>query len=202
MEHVYQKGSNRHVIVSLHGTGGHATSLFELSEMIDSEASLLGIQGDVLEQGMRRFFKRYADGSFDLEDLSQNTHQLHDTIQKLIDAYQLNDFTLTILGYSNGANITLSLFKHYETVFDYALLFHPSVVWPEKSFRSQRKLKALISYGAQDPFIREELFDDMLNQFKEAEIAVRSVKHAYGHQLVHEEIERARQLIREPRLKL
>ncbi len=43
--------------------------LLPLAEMIDPEASVLSVRGNVFENGMPRFFRRLAEGVFDEEDL-------------------------------------------------------------------------------------------------------------------------------------
>ena len=57
------------VLVLLHGTGGDERSLLDLGHDLDPQASLLGIRGNVLENGMPRYFKRLAEGIYDEEDL-------------------------------------------------------------------------------------------------------------------------------------
>jgi len=52
----------------LHGTGGNEDDLIPVGQMLSSSASLLSPRGNVLENGMPRFFKRLAEGVFDIED--------------------------------------------------------------------------------------------------------------------------------------
>ena len=56
-------------LLLLHGTGGNEDDLIQVGQMISSSASLLSPRGKVLENGMPRFFKRLAEGVFDMEDL-------------------------------------------------------------------------------------------------------------------------------------
>ena len=63
MRHIHIPGKNNHVLVLLHGTGGSASSLFEIGQYIDPEATMIGFQGEVEEQGMARYFARYQDGT-------------------------------------------------------------------------------------------------------------------------------------------
>lgn len=53
----------------LHGTGGDENDLIPLGRDLDPTAALLSPRGPVLENGMRRFFRRLAEGIFDEEDL-------------------------------------------------------------------------------------------------------------------------------------
>ena len=44
-------------------------------------APILSPRGKVLENGMPRFFRRVAEGVFDLEDLKFRTHELADFVE-------------------------------------------------------------------------------------------------------------------------
>ncbi|CAM3815517.1 hypothetical protein GCM10009865_52010 [Aeromicrobium ponti] len=72
MKHIFQKGINpsKPTLLLLHGTGGNELDLLPLAGRIDDEASILTVRGNVLENGMPRFFHRLAEGVFDEEDLN------------------------------------------------------------------------------------------------------------------------------------
>src|SRR5437868_5149906 len=67
-------------LLLLHGTGGDETDLLGLGRALDDTAALLSPRGRVLERGMPRFFRRLAEGVFDLEDLARRTHELADFV--------------------------------------------------------------------------------------------------------------------------
>src|SRR5437660_632979 len=67
-------------LLLLHGTGGNETDLLDLGRALDGTAALLSPRGKVLEHGMPRFFRRLAEGVFDLEDLTRRTHELADFV--------------------------------------------------------------------------------------------------------------------------
>src|SRR5437762_2042551 len=53
----------------LHGTGGNEQDLIPLAHELDKSAAILSPRGKVLENGITpRFFRRLAEGAFDLED--------------------------------------------------------------------------------------------------------------------------------------
>ena len=58
-------------LLLLHGTGGSESDLISLSQALLPGAALLSPRGKVLENGMPRFFRRLAEGVFDLEDLKR-----------------------------------------------------------------------------------------------------------------------------------
>lgn len=198
MRHIHIPGKNNHAIVLLHGTGGSASSLFEIGQKIDPQAALIGFQGEVEEQGMARYFARYSDGSFDLRSLASATYDFKDTLEKMIKHYGLADFTITVVGYSNGANLAVNVFKEFENMpINNALLFHPSSVRSEIPFKQQEGLRMLITSGDNDPFITIEQFNELFEQLKAANIQVETLVHHYGHQLTYEEIDKAKELIEE-----
>src|SRR5579875_1361628 len=67
-------------LVLLHGTGGDEEDLLPVGELLDDEASLLGVRGQVLEGGSPRFFRRIAEGVFDEADLIFRTRELADFV--------------------------------------------------------------------------------------------------------------------------
>ena len=67
--------------ILLHGTGGNEDDLIPIGQMLTSSASLLSPRGKVLENGMPRFFKRLAEGVFDIEDSKIRTKELADFVK-------------------------------------------------------------------------------------------------------------------------
>src|ERR1700743_63013 len=64
------------VLLMLHGTGGDENDLVPLGRALRPGAAILSPRGNVLEQGMPRFFRRLAEGVFDLDDLARRTDEL------------------------------------------------------------------------------------------------------------------------------
>ena len=71
------KGSKLTLLL-LHGTGGNEEDLITLGIALAPEASLLSPRGKVIENGMPRFFRRLAEGVFDVEDLKFRSKELAD----------------------------------------------------------------------------------------------------------------------------
>ncbi len=63
-------------LLLLHGTGGDENDLLPFGERLAPGAALLSPRGKVSEQGASRFFRRLAEGVFDLEDLAFRTQEL------------------------------------------------------------------------------------------------------------------------------
>src|SRR5437879_7047294 len=63
-------------LLLLHGTGGDEHALSGLGRMLIPGAGQLSPRGNVLENGMPRFFRRFAEGVLDVEDLKQRSGEL------------------------------------------------------------------------------------------------------------------------------
>jgi predicted esterase len=74
------KVSGSRTLLLLHGTGGS-----EEEKQIAPEAAILSPRGKVLENGMPRFFRRLAEGVFDIEDLKFRTYELADFVEQASD---------------------------------------------------------------------------------------------------------------------
>ena len=83
--HEFVPGRSERTLLLLHGTGGNERDLLSLGRELDQNASLLSPRGQVLENGMPRFFRRLAEGVFDLEDLKRRTHELADFVAAAAD---------------------------------------------------------------------------------------------------------------------
>src|ERR1700722_13058207 len=116
MKHIFNKGtdSSKPTLLLLHGTGGNELNLLPLARRIDEEASVLSVRGNVLENGMPRFFKRLAEGVFDEEDLVFRTNELNEFLHDAASEHGFDRNEVIAVGYSNGANIAASLLFHYE----------------------------------------------------------------------------------------
>lgn len=188
-----REGLNKHLIIMLHGTGGSASDLFGIGEILDSEATYIGIEGEVMENGMRRYFERYSDGSFNLESLAAASHSVYDEIIAIQNEY--SDYNITVIGYSNGANIFTSVLKTFANVpVDAAILYHPSAVLEGTPFKTQT-LDILITSGDNDPFITQEQFDNLAREYRAANINTSVYSHAYGHQLIQEELDVSKEFL-------
>src|SRR5277367_1400820 len=90
-------------LLLLHGTGGDEEDLISLGQQLVPGAALLSPRGRVLEHGMPRFFRRLAEGVFDLEDLKLQTEGLAKFVANASHKYGLdsrNNTTIAV-GYSN-----------------------------------------------------------------------------------------------------
>src|SRR6267142_2575543 len=116
-------GSNVWTLLLLHGTGGDEDDMIPLGRDLDPAAALLSPRGNVLENGMPRFFRRLAEGVFDEEDVIRRAHELADFVGAAAARYEFDPKRVTAVGYSNGANIAAAILLLRPEVFAGAVLF-------------------------------------------------------------------------------
>ncbi|MEW9501747.1 alpha/beta hydrolase [Jeotgalibacillus marinus] len=194
MKHIFKEGlKSKPTFLLLHGTGGTEQDLLPLADIIDQEASVLSVRGNVSENGMPRFFKRLAEGVFDLEDLKFRTEELHNFIDKAAKDYGFDRENVIAIGYSNGANIAGSLLFHYSNVLKAAILHHPMVPIRNKELPDVSNVPVLITAGDNDPICPPQETNDLEKLLKEAGASIDVYWHSQGHQLTQDEAQAAKQ---------
>jgi phospholipase/carboxylesterase len=143
-------------LLLLHGTGGNEDDLLPLGQAIARGAALLSPRGQILENGMPRFFRRIAEGVFDQQDLKLRTGQLRTFIEEAEAAYRLSPQKLIAVGFSNGANIAASLLLRYPDALAGAILIRAMVPFiPETTPNLQGRPILLLS-GTTDGIVLPE----------------------------------------------
>ena len=184
--HRYVPAAKPHspTLLLLHGTGGNEDDLVPLGEQLLPGASLLSPRGKVLEQGMPRFFRRLAEGVFDLPDLVARTHELADFVDEFKSSHQLD--RIVAVGFSNGANIAASMFLIRPATLAGAVLFRAMVPLVPETLPDLRGKRILMTSGTHDPLIdREEA------------IKLRQLLERCGATVLHHWIEVGHQLTRQ-----
>lgn len=194
LEHVYIEGSDKNAptLLLLHGTGGNEKDLLPLAEMIAPHASILGVRGNVNENGMPRFFRRLQEGVFDEEDLKFRTNELYDFIGNMAEQYGFDRNMVVAIGYSNGANIAGSLMYHYDDALNGAILFHAMVPLKDVILPTLDGKPIFIGAGENDPLIPMNETKELAKELRKAGAVVEEFWTHDGHQLTREEIDQAK----------
>lgn len=140
-------------LLVLHGTGGNEDSLLALGRALHPQAALLSPRGQVLENGMPRFFRRLAEGVFDLDDLRRRTADLADFVAAASAAYGFDPKNVIAAGYSNGANIAASLLLLRPETLAGAALFHAMVPLIPEQLPDLGGKPVLLTAGRADPMV-------------------------------------------------
>ena len=190
MRHIFQKGKDptKPTLVLLHGTGGTEADLIPLASAIDPDASFLSVRGNVLENGMPRFFRRLAEGVFDMEDLVFRTKELYDFLNQAAEEYGFDRNNVVAVGYSNGANIAGSLLFHYKDALKGAILHHPMVPRRGIELPDLTGTKVFIGAGTNDPICPQEESVELKELLEKANAEVAIHWEHHGHQLTRTEV--------------
>ena len=193
MKHIFQKGKDesKPTLLLLHGTGGDEHDLLPLAKMVDEEASVLSVRGEVLEHGMPRFFRRLAEGVFDEADLVARTAQLNEFITEASVKYGFDRNNVVAIGYSNGANIAASLMFHYEGALKGAILHHPMVPRRGITLPNLAGTSVFITAGVNDPICPAAESEELEKTLANAGAAVAVHWESNGHSLSRTEVEAA-----------
>ncbi|HWP93346.1 MAG TPA: alpha/beta hydrolase [Thermodesulfobacteriota bacterium] len=180
-------------LLLLHGTGGNEESLLSLGNTLSPGSALLSPRGKVLENGMPRFFRRFAEGVFDLEDLVFRTHELAEFIEASSVVYDFDLSRLVAVGYSNGANIAVSILLLHPKLLAGAVLFRPMVPFMPRIMPDLARIPVLISAGIHDPIVSEEESERLSELLQNAGANVTFLWQKRGHDLGSDEIKYAKE---------
>ena len=184
-QHVFKAGTDPLAppLLLLHGTGGDENDLLPLGQDLSPGSALLSPRGDVSEHGMPRFFRRFAEGIFDLADVEKRAHALADFIAAAAAQYPIDPRKLLAVGYSNGANIAAWLLLLRPESLAGAALLRPMIVLEPKKVPDLSGKRILISSGRQDPIVPSDHPARLAEQFRAAGATVTLNAHAAGHGL-------------------
>ena len=180
--------SNATTLLLLHGTGGDETDMLSLGQSLAPDAALLSLRGKVSENGMNRFFRRLAEGVFDVEDLKSRTHQLAEFVGAAAETYQLDVSRIIAVGFSNGANIAASLLLIHPGLLRSAILFCPMVPLVPEPLPDLTGTLVFIGAGRADPVVRPEETERLTVLLRNAGADATVHWHNRGHTISNEQV--------------
>ena len=168
-----------------HGTGGDENQFFDLAGDLLAGARIIAPRGDVSEGGALRYFRRTAEGVYDMADLAQRTARMAAFVQARID--ETRPRAVIGLGYSNGANILASVQFAAPTLFDASVLMHPLIPFapPAADFAGR---KVLLTAGQRDPICPAPVTQGLADYFSAHGAQTSLFWHPGGHELRPEEV--------------
>jgi phospholipase/carboxylesterase len=178
----------------LHGTGGNEEDLIPLAYELDQRAAILSLRGKVLENGVApRFFRRLAEGVFDIEDLKFRTNELADFVNVASKTYNFDLQHVIAVGYSNGANIAASMLLLRPEILSSAILFRAMVPLVPETLPDLTNKNIFMSSGVYDPIVSKQEAEKLFGLFKNAGAKVSLSWQESGHELTMEEIRKAKE---------
>ena len=150
--HVFEPGDDGWTLLLLHGTGGDERDLVGLGRQLAPGAALLSPRGKVLEGSAPRFFRRLAVGQLDIPDLLARTDELAQFVAAAVERYELDPERVIALGFSNGANIAVSLLLRHPSLLRGAALLRPMLPYEPSDTPRLDGVDVLVDTGAHDPY--------------------------------------------------
>jgi len=191
--HEFVPGNSSRTLLLLHGTGGNERDLIPLGRELDPNAALLSPRGKVLEHGMPRFFRRLAEGVFDLEDLKHRTNELADFVTAATQHYGLASDNVGAVGYSNGANIAASMLLLRPKVLSIGILFRAMVPLYPDTQPNLSSVRVWIGEGTHDSIIPTSETKRLAELLRNAGADVTIRYFQAGHELTPADVESARE---------
>jgi len=190
MKYFYNPGKYpvSNTFLLLHGTGGIEADLLPVAQEVNIENGVLGVRGNVSENGNLRYFKRFENGVLDENDLIEKTSELNTFLNEASIQHQFERDDVIAIGYSNGANIASSLLFHYKNALRGAILFHPTVPRRGINLPDLSGVEVFISIGATDSLVSPGESMELKKMLENAGANVEFHLTDYGHQLVGSEI--------------
>jgi len=135
--HLFEAGAaGTPMLLLLHGTGGSEQDLLPLVDRLAPGAGHLAPRGPVREHGLNRWFRRFGEGVFDVDDVVRRAGELAVFIGWARDHYGFGGRPLIAVGFSNGANIALA-----------TALLHPDTVTTAVAFSGMHPLEGRTIYA-------------------------------------------------------
>ena len=141
---------------------------------------------------MPRFFRRLAEGVFDIPDLKARTEQLGDFVVAASARYGFPTDGVTAVGFSNGANIAAALLLLRPKLVKEAILYRAMVPLDVAPLPDLSGTRVFIAAGQHDPIIPPSNSERLAAMLREAGADVELRWAPVGHQLTREDVDASR----------
>lgn len=175
------------LFLTFHGTGGNEDQFHGFAQQLIPGASVTSPRGDVSEHGALRYFRRAAEGVYDMDDLAVRTAAMADFIAA--ERHEVGPSHTIGLGYSNGANILASVALAKPDLVDTLVLMHPLIPWTPDSQPGLKGRRILITAGEHDPICPAPLTNALVDYLNAQGAKVSVAWHPGGHEIAQTEID-------------
>lgn len=179
------------VFFLFHGTGGNEHQFLDLGPQLLPGARLVAPRGDVSEGGALRYFRRLAEGHYDMADLGRAVAKMTEFVRGRRGAAR----RVVGLGYSNGANILAAVQFAAPDLFDATVLLHPLIPFDPDPQPALAGRQVLITAGRRDPICPPEATQRLADWYIAQGAGLELVWHEGGHELRQEELLAARDFL-------
>lgn len=191
------QGEGGITLLLLHGTGGNEASMVPMGRALSSDAGLLSPRGRSLENGMPRFFQRFSEGVFNVEDIVLRAHELSKFVGWAANEYGFDPKKVVAVGYSNGANIAAALLLLHPKTLAGAVLFRPIVPLEPDIKPDLSGVPVFIGAAEQDTIVPVKETERLETLLRTAGADVTTYWQPGGHDISTTEIELARKWLSE-----
>ncbi|HEV7275734.1 MAG TPA: alpha/beta hydrolase [Devosiaceae bacterium] len=178
------------VIFLFHGTGGDEHQFLDLAAQLLPGARRVAPRGDVSEGGAARYFRRLAEGRYDMADLGRATAKMRGFINGAIG--EARPSQVVGFGYSNGANILAAVQMEDATLFDTTVLLHPLIPFEPEPQPGLAGRRVLITAGRRDPICPPPATEALADWYRKQGAELELFWHDGGHEIRQEELAAAR----------
>jgi phospholipase/carboxylesterase len=176
-----------------HGTGGSEQQFPTLGRELLPTATIVSPRGDVSEHGAARFFRRTAEGVYDMEDLARAARKMAGFVSAHVE--RAGAEATFALGYSNGANILAATLFLEPDLFDRVVLMHPLIPFEPHVAGSIAGKPVLVTAGRRDPICPTDVTSRLIAHLRGLEADVVLEWHEGGHEIRTSEIDAARRFL-------
>ena len=184
------------VLLLLHGTGGDENDLIPFARLVAPSADIVSPRGNVSENGALRFFRRIAEGVFDLEDLAVRTAALLRFMSAASVRHGFEAKRVIALGFSNGANIAASMMLTQPDVLQHGVLIRAMLPFQPAKMPNMHGCSALIAAGRSDQMISGAMTDKLAALMRSAGARVELKWQEAGHGMIQADVNEARDYVR------
>jgi predicted esterase len=188
--HVFRRGTIATTVLLLHGTGGDERDLLPLADMLLPEANVLSPRGQVIENGMPRFFRRLSEGVFDEDDLRRRAGDLARFVESAAARHAFDP--QAVIAFSNGANIASAVMLLHPGTLAGAILIRGQVPLVPEPLPALSGTRVLISNGRSDPLVSPAETERLAALLRSAGAIVAVEWQPGGHQLTQADLSAAR----------
>jgi phospholipase/carboxylesterase len=179
-------------LLLLHGTGADEHDLLPLGRALLPGAGMLSPRGDVDEGGAARFFRRFAEGVFDLADVAFRAERLADFVGDSARKYGFDPQRVVAVGFSNGANIAAAMMLVRPESITEAVLFRAQVTYVPDPLPDLTGKRVLLCSGRADTLIPTHDASELAAILGQCGAQVDHAWADAGHRLTEEEVDLAR----------
>jgi predicted esterase len=178
-------------LLILHGMGGDENSLVPLGRAVAPGTAILSPRGKVQERGLRRFFRR-SEGQGAEGDLGARALELADFVEEASREHGIDSRNLFGVGFSNGANVAVTLLLLRPRLLRGAVLFRPTEFVGPEAAPDLSGVPVFVSAGLDDPLVPSGSIERLVGSLEGAGAEVELRWRRARHELVLTEVRDAR----------